>query len=153
MWPIRGLFERLWGRFRVSTRIAAAILVSLLTIQVFAVLQFLLRPEPQATLFGLRWLSAAAERAASAGFSGPSRQRNETLQALGASQWLSLSWQPDRPTMRTEDRRPQPMEERIKATLRQALDGRVKDLHLSIGFGPPWAPPVGRRCGLLPPLG
>jgi signal transduction histidine kinase len=141
MWPIRGVLERLWGRFRVSTRIAAAILVSLLAIQVFAVLQFLLRPEPQATLFGLRWLSAAAERAASAGFSGPSRQRNETLQALGVSQWLSLSWQPDRPTMRTEDRRPHPMEERIKATLRQALDGRVKDLHLSIGFGPPMGPP------------
>lgn len=141
MWPIQWLLDRLWGRFRVSTRIAAAILVSLLAIQAFAVLPFLLRAEPRLTLFGLRWLSGAAEQAASTAFFGPSQQRDENLQALTASQWLSLSWQPDRPAMRMVDRSPHPMEERIRATLHQALEGRIKDLQLSTGFGPSLGPP------------
>jgi hypothetical protein len=55
----------------VSTRIAAAMIVCLITIQTFVVLQFLLGPEHQMTLFGARWLVAVTAQAAKAVFAQP----------------------------------------------------------------------------------
>src|ERR1700730_6919146 len=122
---MRRLVDSIWGRVRISTRIAAAIVVCLLAIQAFAVLQFLIRPEHQSTLFGLRWLCTTTEQAV-ASFAEPPELRNDLLQGLDASQWLELSWQPTRPPMPRADGRRHPMGDRVEATLRQALEGRVK---------------------------
>ena len=154
-------FDRLWGRFRVSTRIGAAIVLALVTIQAFAVLHFLLLPEPRWTVYGLRWLTNASSEAVAAVFAHPEPQRNDVLRGLPAAQWLNITWQRHAAAVATEPRShpPSTHHERfgdlIAGSLHHSLKGDVKAVRVSLGPrgpgpGPP-APPSRGRITFVPP--
>jgi hypothetical protein len=127
-----------WRRSRVSTRIVVAIVLSMIAGQGLTVLQFELRPEPQWGLYGLRWLVAATEEAATVAFAAPPEERADALKGLASSGWLLLTWRPDAPRFGPDAADQHPFGERMEATLRQTLGTRVKSIVVTLSpQGPP----------------
>lgn len=135
---MRWSLGQMWRRSRVSTRIAAAIVIALVSVLGLAIVQVLLTPKPQYTIYGLHWLVTASEEAAAVAFTKTPEQRNSALQALPAAQWLSLSWQREAPQLPAENGQDL-FSERLEATLAEALHARVKSIAVAFAW------PAGRR--------
>jgi signal transduction histidine kinase len=128
-WPL----GQMWHRSRVSTRIAAAIVIALVSVLGLAIVQVLLTPEPQYTIYGLQSVVTASEEAAAAAFTRAPEHRNDALQALPAARWLSLSWQRETPQLATENAQDL-FSERLEATLAEALRTRVKSIAVAFAW-------------------
>lgn len=151
-WPLR----QVWCRSRVSTRIAAAIVIALVSVLGLAILQVLLMPQREWALYGLRWLITASEEAAAVAFTKAPEERSSALQALAASQWLSLSWQRQAPQLAAKNDRQDPFSERLEATLAQALHARVKSVAVTFARPPAkvvFRPPETEKLMRSGPLG
>lgn len=123
-----------WGRFRVSTRIGAAIILALISVQAFAVAQFLLTPEPQWRVYSLRWLAEITSAATTIAFGSAVQERNALLRGVDSDGWLSISWRPHEPVSPARDA-DHPLQERIAMTLNANLPIAAKRVRVS--FGPP----------------
>lgn len=151
-----------WRRFRLSTRIAGAIVLALALIQALAVLQFALLPEEEWSVYGLRWLSNSAKQAADVAFAEPPERRTSALQALDASKHLTMIWGAEAPAAQSGPGLalgPPPSFERhrgagkisfmsrVHATLTETLGNRAQAVHVLLGpaapgpGGPPGPPP------------
>jgi signal transduction histidine kinase len=135
---------QIWHRSRVSTRIATAIVIALVSVMGLAIVQVLLTPRPPYTIYGLQSVVTATEAAAAVAFTRAPEHRNSALQALPAARWLSLSWQRERPQLAAENGQDL-FSERLTATLAQALHARVNSIAVAFAF------PTGRRDVVFKP--
>jgi signal transduction histidine kinase len=132
---MRGPLGQMWRRSRVSTRIAAAIVIALVSVLGLAIVQVLLTPRSPYTIYGLQTVITASEEAAAVAFTEAPEHRNSALQALPAAQWLSLSWQREAPQLAVETGQDL-FSERLEATLAEALDGRVNFIAVAFAWPP-----------------
>jgi signal transduction histidine kinase len=139
-WPL----GQMWLRSRVSTRIAAAIVIALVSVMGLAIVQVLLTPRSPYTIYGLQSVVTASEEAAALAFTSSPEDRNSTLQALPAARWLSLSWQREAPRLAAENGQDL-FSERLATTLAEALHMRVKSVAVAFAF------PTGRRDVVFKP--
>lgn len=119
----RGI-ERLPGWLRrpgIGRRVALAMALSLVAIQLQAFAQIWLLARPEIRLVGTRWLAETTHDAAAFAFALPAEARDDALRRRYDSPYLRAAWSAQRPWPATEEA-DQPVTRRLAATLRAMAD-------------------------------
>lgn len=124
---MKNRLRRIWQGSRVSTRIAGAIVLSLLALHLLAVMQFVLAPKPQMTIFSLHYLARVVDRAVATVLAAPVGQgRIAALRSLDDPGWLDITWQPTRVAPTSDDEAARhPLAERIDTAIQAVLGARA----------------------------
>ena len=114
----------------LSRRIAVAMVLSLVAIQVQALLQFSLLTDPEIRLVGTRWLAEATRDAANEAFAIPADRRSSDLGRKADSNLIRFGWGASPP--RWPDESGSPLAARLAATLREMLKDKVQAIRISV---------------------
>lgn len=105
----------------IGRRIALAMVLSLIAIQLQAFAQVYLLARPEVRLVGTRWLAEATRDAATLAFALPAESREAALRAHRTSPHIRIEWSAGRP-WDEPDQGEAPITRRLAATLRGLLD-------------------------------
>ena len=131
----------------LSRRIAVAMVLSLVAIQVQALLQFSLLTDPEIRLVGTRWLAEATRDAVNETFALPADRRSLVLGQKADSNLIRFSWGASPPW---PDESGSPLAARLAATLREMLQDKVQAIRISVTTSN-FISPVGRaRVVVIP---